>query len=303
LATFSIKDIESLTGIKSHTLRIWEQRFSFLKPKRTDTNIRFYDDDDLKLLLNISVLNNHNVKISEIAKMSCSEMSNSIVKLTNKSSKYTNQIKDLILPMISFDELGFHTKLNELINDIGLEETYINILLPFLTEVGILWQIGSIQPSHEHFVTNIIKQKLFSYIDSQVANKGECRKKFLLFLPETETHSLSLLFANYIIRSRGHDVIFLGQEVPLEDLKNAFKNESPDYIYTTATIAHLKIPVQELLNFLSENWPNSKILVSGYQFMISDAIIPSNVQILKKADEFISFINGISADKLMECKQ
>jgi methanogenic corrinoid protein MtbC1 len=144
---------------------------------------------------------------------------------------------------------------------------------------------------------------LFSYIDSQVANKGECRKKFLLFLPETETHSLSLLFANYIIRSRGHDVIFLGQEVPLEDLKNAFKNESPDYIYTTATIAHLKIPVQELLNFLSENWPNSKILVSGYQFMISDAIIPSNVQILKKADEFISFINGISADKLMECKQ
>jgi len=123
-----------------------------------------------------------------------------------------------------------------------------------------------------------------------------------LFLPETETHSLSLLFANYIIRSRGHDVIFLGQEVPLEDLKNAFKNESPDYIYTTATIAHLKIPVQELLNFLSQNWPNSKILVSGYQFIVSDAFVPSNVQILKKADEFISFINGISADKLRECK-
>jgi DNA-binding transcriptional MerR regulator len=296
LAIFSIKDIESLTGIKSHTLRIWEQRFGFLKPKRTDTNIRYYDDDDLKLLLNISVLNNQNVKISEIAKMTASQMSDSILKLTNHSCKFTNQIKDLIAPMMLFNELEFHNKLNELINDIGLEETYINILLPFLTEVGILWQIGAIQPSHEHFVSNIIKQKLFCHIDSQVANKCECRKKFLLFLPENETHSLSLLFANYIIRSRGHDVIFLGKEVPLADLKNAFKAETPDYIYTTATVAHLKISVQEMLDFLSQNWPNSKILVSGYQFIISDAAIPSNVQILKKADDFIKFINEISVD-------
>jgi DNA-binding transcriptional MerR regulator len=295
LPTFSIKDIESLTGIKSHTLRIWEQRFDFLKPKRTETNIRYYDDEDLKLLLNISVLNSHNVKISEIAKMSFSEISESIIKLSNHTNKFNNQVKDLIAPMMLFDELGFHNKLNEFINDFGLELTYINIILPFLVEVGMLWQIGAIQPSHEHFVTNIIKQKLFCHIDNQIANKGESRKKFLLFLPETETHSLGLLFANYIIRSRGHDVIFLGQEVPLEDLKNAFKNESPDYIYTTATIAHLKVPVQEMYNFLSENWPCSQILVSGYQFIVSDAQIPANVRVLKKADEFINFINSISS--------
>ncbi len=296
MATFSIKDIESLTGIKSHTLRIWEQRFSFIKPKRTETNIRYYDDEDLKLLLNISVLNNHNVKISEIAKMTASEMSNSIIKLSDSSSKFTHQIKDLISSMMSFDELGFHSKLNELINDIGLEKTYINIILPFLTEVGMFWQIGAIHPSHEHFATNIFKQKLFCHIDNQIANKGECNKKFLLFLPETETHSLTLLFANYIIRSRGHDVIFLGQEVPLEDLKNAFKNESLDYIFTVATISHLKIPVQEMLNFLSDNWPQTQILVSGYQFITSDAKIPSNVHVLKKPDDFINFINGISAE-------
>ena len=296
MATFSIKDIESLTGIKSHTLRIWEQRFSFIKPKRTETNIRYYNDEDLKLLLNISVLNNHNVKISEIAKMTASEMSNSIIKLSDSSSKFTHQIKDLISSMMSFDELGFHSKLNELINDIGLEKTYINIILPFLTEVGMFWQIGAIHPSHEHFATNIFKQKLFCHIDNQIANKGECSKKFLLFLPETETHSLTLLFANYIIRSRGHDVIFLGQEVPLEDLKNAFKNESLDYIFTVATISHLKIPVQEMLNFLSDNWPQTQILVSGYQFITSDAKIPSNVHLLKKPDDFINFINGISAE-------
>ena len=115
MATFSIKDIESLTGIKSHTLRIWEQRFDFLKPKRTETNIRYYDDDDLKLLLNISVLNSHNVKISEIAKMTFSEISDSIIKLSNNANKFNNQVKDLIAPMMLFDELGFHNKLNEFI--------------------------------------------------------------------------------------------------------------------------------------------------------------------------------------------
>ena len=137
MATFSIKDIESLTGIKSHTLRIWEQRFGFLKPKRTETNIRYYDDEDLKLLLNISVLNNHNVKISEIAKMTASEMSNSIVKLSDNSNKFTNQIKDLISSMMLFDEFGFHSKLNELINDIGLEDTYIMSCAQIMKNKGL----------------------------------------------------------------------------------------------------------------------------------------------------------------------
>lgn len=299
---FSIKDIESLTGIKGHTLRIWEQRYGIIKPKRTETNIRYYDDDDLKQLLSISILNEHNFKISEIAKMTESEISKAVLKLTSTTGEFANQIKSLISDMMTFNELDFHNKLNDFIAEYGLEETYIKILLPFLVEIGILWQIGSIQPSHEHFVTNIIKQKLFASIDHQIANKSEHRKKFLLFLPETETHSLSLLFANYVIRSRGHDVIFLGQEVPLEDLKSAFKNEDPDYIYTTATIAHLKISMQELLDFLSSNWPNSQILVSGYQFLMADLNIPVNVRLLKKAEEFIEFINGISADYVRNVK-
>jgi DNA-binding transcriptional MerR regulator len=296
LANFSIKDVETFTGIKSHTLRVWEQRYGIIKPKRSETNIRYYDDDDLKLLLSISVLNEHNFKISEIAEMTSSEINEAVLKLTSNEGEFNNQVKSLISAMMSFDELDFHIKLNEYIAEYGLEETYIKILLPLLVEIGVLWQVGSIQPSHEHFVTNIIKQKLFSFIEGQVGNKTECNKKFLLFLPETETHSLSLLFANYIIRSRGHEVIFLGQDVPLEDLKNAFKNEEPDYIYTTSTISHLKISVEKLLQFLCKNWPNSKILVSGYQFNISNSVIPSNVKLLKTAYEFIAFINGISAE-------
>lgn len=298
MAVFSIKDVETLTGIKGHTLRVWEQRYGIIKPKRTDTNIRYYDDEDLKLLLNISMLNNHNFKISEISEMNVSEINEAILKLTSSTGEYNNQVKSLITAMMTFDEVDFHNKLNEYIEEYSLENTYIKILMPFLIEVGILWQVGSIQPSHEHFVTNIIKQKIFSHIENKVGNKIKNSKRFLLFLPETETHSLSLLFANYLIRSRGHEVIFLGQEVPLEDLKNAFKNEEPDYIYTTSTVSHLKISAEDLLIFLSKNWPNSQILGSGYQFNICNAELPKNVKLLKKAEEFIELIDRINTKKI-----
>lgn len=298
LASFSIKDIESLTGIKGHTLRIWEQRYGIIKPKRTETNIRYYDDCDLKLLLNISILNNHNFKISEIAKLSHCDIAALVVKLTTQENEYSNQIKSLITAMLSFDELDFHQKLNQNILQYGLEQTFIKILMPLLNEIGILWQIGSIQPSHEHFVTNIIKQKLYVAIDGQIGKLCQCKKRFLLFLPESETHSMGLLFANFLIRSRGHEVIFLGQDVPLRDLQEAFKTESPDYIFTIATSSHLKISMQELVDFLSKNWMDSQILVTGFQFMIADLNLPANVHLIKKMENFLDFINGLSVEHL-----
>lgn len=298
MATFSIKDIESLTGIKGHTLRIWEQRYGIINPKRTDTNIRYYDDADLKFLLNISVLNNHGFKISEIAKLKPEEISNQVVQLTTQNNEYSSHIKSLISSMLEFNEFEFHKKTNQFIANYGIEQAFIKIILPLLNEIGILWQIGSIQPSHEHFVSNIIKQKLYVAIDKMMGKSGEGKKRFLLFLPESETHSLGLLFANYIIRARGHEVIFLGQDVPLRDLQQAFHEDSPDYIFTTATSAHLKISMQELVEFLSSNWSNSQILVTGFQFMIADLTLPANVHLIKKVDDFLDFVNGLSIEHL-----
>ncbi len=298
MAVFSIKDIESLTGIKGHTLRIWEQRYGIINPKRTETNIRYYDDADLKFLLNISVLNNHGYKISEIAKIKPEEIASQVIKLTTQNNEYTGHVKSLISSMIEFNEFEIHQKLNNFIANYGLEQTFIKIILPLLNEIGILWQVGSIQPSHEHFVSNIIKQKLFVAIDKMVGKFGEGKKRFLLFLPESETHSLGLLFANYIIRERGHEVIFLGQDVPLHDLQQAFNDDSPDYIFTIATSSHLKVSMQELANFLSSNWPNSQILVTGFQFMIADLTLPNNVHLIKKIDDFLDFINGLSIEHL-----
>jgi MerR family transcriptional regulator, light-induced transcriptional regulator len=209
VAIFSIKDIEAVSGIRCHTLRIWEQRYGIITPKRTDSNIRYYDDEDLKSILNISILNKNGYKISEIAKLGKEEMQDLILHLSHQQSSYTNQVNELISSMIAYDEFGFNTALSRSILQLGLEQAMLQVVFPFLNEIGIMWQVGSIHPSHEHFATNIIKQKLYVAIDGNLGRYVENRKRFLLFLPENEQHSLGLLYANYLLRTRGHDVLFL----------------------------------------------------------------------------------------------
>ena len=296
MGIFSIKDIEAVSGIKSHTLRIWEQRYGIIQPKRTETNIRYYDDADLKYIINISILNKHGYKISEIAKMSMDEVKEAILKFSGRNTTHDSHIKGLIASMLSFDEYQFHKVLTTAIIQMGLEKTMLNIVIPFLHEVGILWQIGSIHPSHEHFASNIIKQKLFVAIDGQVGKFSENRKRFLLFLPEREQHSIGLLYANYLLRSRGQDVLFLGQEVPLEDLKDACEGREVDYIFTILTAAHIDIDKQKFVDTLSEYWPNSQIFLTGIQFNNCELNYPSNVRVIKKMDEFIQFIDSLCAN-------
>jgi DNA-binding transcriptional MerR regulator len=293
MATFSIKDIEAVSGIRCHTLRIWEQRYGILAPKRTDSNIRYYDDEDLKCILNISVLNKNGYKISEIAKMDKDEIQNIIVNLECCTNPYKTQLNELISGMLAFDEFTFNTVLNRHILQIGLEQTMIQLVFPFLNEIGIMWQVGSIHPSHEHFATNIIKQKLYVAIDGNIGRYNEKRKRFLLFLPENEQHSLGLLFANYILRARGHDVLFLGQEVPMKEFKDAIGCCAPDYIFSILTASHSCIDKQLFVQELSSIWPETKILLSGIQFLQCDNDYPSNVRIIRRIDDFIQFANNV----------
>ncbi|MFN4082607.1 MAG: MerR family transcriptional regulator [Bacteroidia bacterium] len=294
MSTFSIKDIEIITGIKGHTLRIWEQRYGILKPKRTETNIRYYDDEDLKTLLNISLLNNSGYKISEIAKLKKEEINNLVLNSSSQKNLYDVQIKTLISSMLCFDESAFHRMLTTCVLQHGLEHCMIHIVFPFLNEVGILWQVGSIHPSHEHFVTNLIKQKLYVAIDGQIGKENPNSKTFLLFLPENEQHSIGLLFANYILRNRGHKVLYLGQQVPLSDLANAFINFSPDFIFSVLTAAQDNSFKQKLVIFLTSNWPKSQIVLTGSQVLNCDLDFGSNIMILKKTSEFIIFVDSLS---------
>lgn len=295
MGTFSIKDIEAVSGIKCHTLRIWEQRYGIIAPKRTDTNIRFYDDNDLKYVLNISILNRHGYKISEIAKMTRTQINDAIIRICGHSTSCDGHVKGLISAMMMFDEYSFHRILTTNIIQTGLEQTMHRVVFPFLNEAGILWQVGSIHPSHEHFASNIIKQKLYVAIDGNVGRYADNRKKFLLFLPENEQHCIGLLFANYMLRARGQEVLYLGQEVPLEDLHDASGRLKPDYVLTMLTSSHMSLDKQDFVNELASIWPSAQLLLSGPQFLQDDIAIPQNAKVIRNLTDFASMIDGISA--------
>ncbi len=276
MSTYSIKDLEQLSGIKAHTLRIWEQRYSLLQPKRTDTNIRFYDDDDLKLILNVALLNENGVKISKIASMAPNELREEVMRLTERSLTHDDQIHALTICMIEMDEERFDKILSTNILKLGFEQTMLNIIYPFMSKIGLLWQTGAINPAHEHFISNLVRQKLIVAIDGQITQGGG--KKFLLFLPEGELHEISLLFASYLIKSKGHKVIYLGQSTPNDDLLSVFKLHQPDYLLTVITTSPSSEYVQDYVTALSERFTSAQILVTGYQVIGQDLTFPENVR-------------------------
>lgn len=283
MSNYSIKDLEQLSGIKAHTLRIWEQRYNLLKPKRTDTNIRYYDDVDLKLILNVAMLNTHGIKISKIAAMSSNDISQEIIRLTDHSMDHNDQIQALTICMIEMDEDRFEKVLSTNILKLGFEETVLDVIYPFLSKIGVLWQTGAINPAQEHFISNLIRQKLIVAIDGQMGKSQG--KTFMLFLPEGELHELSLLFSSYLIKKHGHKVIYLGQSTPQIDLISVYKIQQPDYLLTIITSSPSGDKVQDYLNMLGKEFRNSEIFISGLQALDQSLSIPSNLRLLTYAKE------------------
>ncbi len=292
MSTYSIKDLEQLSGIKAHTLRIWEQRYSLLSPKRTDTNIRYYDDDDLKLILNVALLNDNGYKISKIAMMANEEMREEVMKLTDRSLTHDDQIHALTICMIEMDEDRFDKILSTNILKLGFEQTMLNIIYPFMSKIGVLWQTGAINPAQEHFISNLVRQKLIVAIDGQVSvGRG---KKFLLFLPEGELHEISILFASYLIKNKGHKVIYLGQSTPNEDLFTVYNLHKPDYLLTVITTSPSTEYAEDYINALSERFSDAQLLVTGYQIIGQDMTFPDNVRqfnYIRDIKEYLEEIN------------
>ncbi|MFC0184824.1 DNA-binding transcriptional regulator, MerR family [Pseudarcicella hirudinis] len=292
MSIYSIKDLEQLSGIKAHTLRIWEQRYDILRPNRTDTNIRTYDDGDLKLVLNIALLKEHGYKISEISKMTPETMSKEVVKISDQQLSYPDQIHALTLSMLDLDEERFEKIINTNTIQYGFETMMINIIYPFLSRIGTLWVTGSIGPAQEHFISNLVRQKIIVAIDGQLATLKPGAKKFLLCLPEGELHELSLLFGNYIIRARQNKVIYLGQSLPFSELLFAYKVHKPDYIFSVITSVPGPDEVQSYVYELSNAFPEAKILLSGYQVVGQDIDCPENVRILIQMKELGGIVAG-----------
>ncbi len=290
MSNYSIKDLEHLTGVKAHTIRIWEQRYNILKPKRTDTNIRYYDSEDLKQMLNIALLNNNGYKISKIAKMSQEEIFEAVLKTIDKNNNYSDQINALTVSMIDLNEAQFEKIMSTNILQLGFEETMMNIIYPFLTKIGFLWQIDSINPAQEHFMTNLIRQKLIVAIDGQFSYQEQYHKKYMLFLPDGELHEISLLFAAYLIKARGNQATYLGQSLPMKDVYEAYKIHKPDFILTVITSSPDIDHVQDYLYELSATFKDTQLLVSGYQVIGQDLDIPENIFVITHFKYLIEFI-------------
>lgn len=289
MSQYSIKEIEQLSGIKAHTLRIWEQRYNFIKPKRTDTNIRYYDDEDLKFVLNVSLLKDHGHKISRICSMPEQDIQLEVNRLMEKKMGFPEQIQSLTLSMLELDEERFEKTLNTNILQIGFERTMMNLIYPFFQKIGILWQTGAITPAQEHFISYLVRQKIIVAMDGQVVSSINYNKKYLLYLPENELHEMSLLFSAYIIKSRNNKVIYIGQNVPHQDLINIYKDHNPDCLLTVMTTNPPTNKAQSYIYMLSEAFENSKVLISGHQVVGQDMDTPNNVILLNKLQDLIDF--------------
>ena len=199
---FTIRDLENLSGIKAHTIRIWEHRYSFLKPKRTDTNIRYYSNEELKVILNVALLNKYGYKISQIDKMSGQELNNKILSLNNPEAAQDKTIHELIRAMIDLDMDAFESALDDFIYSRGIDKAITQTIFPFMERVGLLWMTGHIHAAQEHLVSNIIRQKIMVGIEGTLPVAG-ANKLVMLFLPEGEHHELALLYTYYLLKSKG----------------------------------------------------------------------------------------------------
>lgn len=295
MSTFSIKDLEHLSGIKAHTIRIWEQRYELIRPKRTTTNIRYYDETDLKHLLNVALLKEHGFKISRISQMSDQEMQREVMHLTDKDLKYPEQIHALTIAMVDMDEKRFEKIMSTCILKLGFEKCMLNVIYPFLSKIGVLWQTGAINPAQEHFISNLVRQKLIVAIDGQYHKQDTEGKKFVLFLPDGEMHELGLLFADYVIKSRNGKTFYLGQSLPLKDLRKIINVHKPDYLFTMITTTPGPSQIQDYVDELANEFYDIEILLTGVQVIGQDIQAPENVTILARIDQLIQIMDELDS--------
>ena len=264
-SSFSIKDLEHISGIKAHTIRIWEKRYKLLSPERTNTNIRKYSLDSLRKLLNITLLYKNGFKISKIANLEPKNIPLFVREIALENNSESISINAFKLAMVNFDVAMFDGKYKFLVQNNSFEFVFFKVFVPLMIELGILWQTGAICPSHEHFITSLLKQKIHVQTE-KIQNKnanGDSFPKFAIFLPDNEIHEISILFLNYLILSKGHQTIFLGQSIPIKSLKTLLLQTDSLHFVTYITLKPQKRDVSRFVSLFNET------LIKGSQNKLS----------------------------------
>lgn len=294
---FSISDLENLSGVKAHTIRMWEQRYGILRPVRTSTNIRTYCESDLRRLLNVATLCNRGYRISRVAQLSEQELCQAVMQCNEDSHDYAQQVNALLAAAVAMDELQLSQQVGGIIEQMGFEEAMLHVLYPFLRRVGIMWQVGTINPAQEHLVTNLIRQKMVAAIDTLPYVPPTAARRWVLFLPQGELHELALLFMSYALRARHHHVLYLGQNLPVKELPKVCATYQPYALCTVLTSVPERDQVQTFLHDLAMISPHTPLFLYGPLVQRECLQLPANAVQLRLMTDFLALADNVRLDQ------
>jgi DNA-binding transcriptional MerR regulator len=289
MGEYKIRDLEQLTGVKAHTIRIWEKRYGLLDPSRTDSDIRLYSDEELKLLLKVSILNKNGFKISRISEMTVQEID---IRINSLHSQQVDSVyyETMLLALVEMEEEVFSKVVVDLIANHGLEVTFIEHLIPFLNKIGVMWIVGTINPAQEHFITHIIRQKLISEID-KLEFTSDKTITYILYLPENEWHELGLLFYNYVIRKSGKHTIYLGQSLPVDSLLTCIAKYHPVALVTSIVSSLDETGIVKYIGQIRTAYPDLPIFAGGYQVDLVKETLSNSIKSIDKLEVLYNLIN------------
>lgn len=286
---FSISDLEQLSGIKAHTIRMWEQRYSLLQPVRTATNIRTYSNDDLRRLLNVSTLCSRGQRISQVASLSDAEMQTAVLACCNDAHDYHQQVNALLAAMLSFDEQHLNYLFTDAADQLGFENMMLYVAYPLLQRIGLMWLAGTVNPAQEHMLAHLLRQKMSAATDALPAVPASARR-WVLFLPAHELHELALLFMNYALRARGQHTIYLGQNLPVEGLGELCAIYKPDAVVTVLTSQPERSRVAEFAREVSAHCGDKLVVLYGQLARQDGLELPKNCVAPALMTDFLALV-------------
>lgn len=289
---YHISELEQLSGIKATTIRVWERRYDLIRPGRTDTNIRMYDDDQVRKLLNVSTLLASGMKISSIAELDDHELHSAVMDLKNGEADGDDTalafVNDLVGGMLAFDEASFEKVYGAAVKKYGVFDAMLKVVYPFLQKIGLMWSVEDAMPVQEHFASSLVRRKLLAATDLLMVRR-KSRKKFILMLPPGEWHEIGLLFANYIIRSKGADTIYLGQNVPYEQVPLIIEKAAVSHVlmfFTTRTEDDNLSDLRKRMQLPKD----ISLLVAGSTAVLEDMQYGRHTHLLESPFELLNFL-------------
>ncbi len=290
---YRINDLERLSGVKAHTIRIWEKRYGLITPSRTATNRRYYNGDQLRRLMNVAMLLSQGYKISNLAELTDSQLTHHIEQLHNAPGAdivCAALIHDLTTAMLGFEEAGFDKAFQSALDQFGFSESMLRVFYPFLKKTGLLWRVDKAQPAEEHFAACIIRNKIIA-LTAQLPLTDQTKDKFMLFLPPGEWHEIGLLFANYLIRAAGSPTIYLGQNVPYQDISKIANSIQPNFLLTFYITPKPKDELNKEIASLTASAPVAQVLISGdVEQLHGIGDEANNVTILYDVESLLKFL-------------